>query len=126
MATASEDKPKISELKDHVYGMTDVGKQANQYNKTMKVIGQYIGRVYGHEMKKLVLQLEESEPEEPKYPTSNEDKDKSIWSKKYDLYLKCWNCRKEGHVKKDCPDLQQQRSEASNVQVPFWAGGAGH
>ena len=36
MATASEDKPKIAELKDHVYGMTDVGKQADQYNKTTR------------------------------------------------------------------------------------------
>ena len=88
MAAALEDKPKISELKDHVYGMMDVGKQANQYNKMMKVFGQYIGQVYGHEMKKLVLQLEESEPEEPNYPTSSEEKDKTIWSKKYNLYLK--------------------------------------
>ena len=88
MATASEDKPKIAELKDNVYGMTDVGKQADQYNKTTKAIGHYIGRVYGHEMKKLVLQLEESEPEEPKYPTTNDEKEKAIWSKKYDLYLK--------------------------------------
>ena len=65
MAAALEDKPKISELKDHVYGMTDVGKQANQYNKTTKAIRQYVGRVYGHDMKKLVLQSEDSEPEEP-------------------------------------------------------------
>ena len=43
MATASEDKSKISELKDHVYGMMDVGKQANQYTRTMKAIRQYIG-----------------------------------------------------------------------------------
>jgi len=38
----------------------------------------------------------------------------------------CWNCGKKGHVKKDCPKLQQQTGNASNVQVPHWAGGAGH
>ena len=36
---------------------------------------------------------------------------------------KCWNCGKEEHIKKDCPDLQQQTSEASHVHL-FWAGGA--
>ena len=39
-------------------------------------------------MKKLVLQSEESKPEEPLYLTSTDEKDKAIWSKKYDLYLK--------------------------------------
>jgi len=43
MATASEDKPKISELKDKVHGTTDVGKQADEHSKTAKVIGEYVG-----------------------------------------------------------------------------------
>ena len=86
--TIEEDKPKISELKGHVYGMTEIGKQADQYTKTTKAIGEYVGRMYGHDMKKLVLQLEETRPEEPEYPVDQSDKNKAIWSKKYDLYLK--------------------------------------
>ena len=39
-------------------------------------------------MKKLVLQLEESEPEEPEHPLMTTDKDKAIWSKKCDMCLK--------------------------------------
>jgi len=39
-------------------------------------------------MKKLVLQLEESEPEEPEHPQTTADKDKAIWSKECDLCLK--------------------------------------
>ena len=88
MATASEDKPKISELKDKVCGTTDVGKQADECSKTAKAIGEYVGRVCGHEMKKLVLQLEESEPEEPEHPQTTADKDKAIWSKEHDMRLK--------------------------------------
>ena len=35
-----------------------------------------------------MLQLEDSEPEEPEHPASSEEKDKAIWSKKCDLCLK--------------------------------------
>jgi len=84
----AEEKSKISELKDKVCRIMDVGKQANEHSKTAKAIGEYVGRVYGHEMKKLVLQLEESEPEEPEHPQTTADKDKAIWSKEHDLHLK--------------------------------------
>ena len=66
LAMVEEEKSSRStELLKHTYGTGDIGKQANQYEKTTKAIGDYVGRVYGHEMKKLVLLGTESDPEEP-------------------------------------------------------------
>ena len=74
----------ISELKSHVYGLAN-SKQADQYTKMTKAIAEYVGRVYGHEMKVLVSLGREMEPEEPDYPTdATNEKEKAIWSKKYD------------------------------------------
>ena len=39
-------------------------------------------------MKLLVLQLTESGPTVPTYPTNGTEEEKVIWSKEYDLYLK--------------------------------------
>jgi len=39
----AEDKSKISELKDEVCGITDVGKQADECSKTAKAIGEHVG-----------------------------------------------------------------------------------
>lgn len=88
--TADEaEKSKISELKAHVYGSADAGGQAEEYMKMTKAIGEYVGRVYGKEMKSLVLHLKEGDPEEPDYPDSKgTEKHKAIWSKLYDRYLK--------------------------------------
>jgi len=78
----------IRELKSQVYGLAN-SKQADQYTKTTKAIAEYVGRVYGHEMKVLVSLGREMPPEEPDHPvdTTNE-KEKAIWSKKYDLCTK--------------------------------------
>ena len=41
--TMAEDKSKISELKDKVCRITDVGKQADECSKTAKAIGEHVG-----------------------------------------------------------------------------------
>jgi hypothetical protein len=84
----TEQESSISELKSHVYGLVN-SKQADQYTKMTKAIAEYVGRVYGPEMKVLVSLGQEMEPEEPDYPSDDKDeKAKAIWSKKYDLYTK--------------------------------------
>ena len=88
MSSELEEKVPIAELKGKVHVTADVGKQADQYTKTTKAIGEYIGRVYGQEMKMLVLQLSENGPSEPTYPEQGDDKMKAIWSKEYDHCLK--------------------------------------
>lgn len=83
-----DDVPRLEELKSHVYGI-GASVQADWYTKTTKAIAEYVGRVYGHDMKILVLKGQEAVLEEPEFPadTSNE-KEKAIWSKKYDHFLK--------------------------------------
>jgi len=81
----------IRELKSQVYGLAN-SKQADQYTKTTKAIAEYVGRIYGHEMKVLVSLGREMPPEEPDYPAdATNEKEKAIWSKKYDL------CTKKSH-----------------------------
>jgi len=78
----------ISELQSHVYGLAN-SKQADQYTKTTKAIAEYVGRVYGPDMKVLVSLGKESLPVEPEFPQdATDEKAKAIWSKKYDLYTK--------------------------------------
>lgn len=82
----------LPELKKHRYGVAEVGKRADEYAQTTKAIAEHVGRVHGHEMKQLVLKGEESKFKEPEYPdakTSGDiDRDRAIWSKQYDMYLK--------------------------------------
>ena len=89
MATTKEDNKGFSVLKDHVYSLSVAGKQADRYTKTTKAIAEYVGRVYSHEMKQLVLNGTESVPVEPDYPEGDtpSDRDKSVWSKRYDHFL---------------------------------------
>jgi len=47
----------VCHLKAHIYGVAAAGKQAEEYANTTKMIGEYVGRTYGHDMKNLDLQL---------------------------------------------------------------------
>ena len=85
---SEQEKSPFGELKDKWYVIADAGKQADTYMQTTRAIGEYVGRVYGREMKMLVLQLSESEPTELTYPEQGNDMAKVIWSKEYDHYLK--------------------------------------
>lgn len=82
-----DDVPRLNELKSQVYGM-GASVKADQYAKTTKAIAEYVGQVYGHDMKMLVLKGQETVLQEPEYPTTTNEKEKAIWSKKYDHYLK--------------------------------------
>ena len=80
----------IVELKNHEYDLVD-GGEAYKYDEVTRKIGDYVGRVYGKSMRNLVISLKEDETmKEPEYPTGNNpsEKDKAIWSKKYDHWLK--------------------------------------
>ena len=88
-ASTKADEKGLGSLKGHVYTAA-MGAQADDYTKTTKAIAEYVGRVYGNEMRQLVLNGKESTPTELAYPdgTSATDKDKAIWSKRCDLFLK--------------------------------------
>lgn len=88
MSTESENVS-LLELKNFTYGTAEVGEQVDQYTKTTKAIGDTVGKMFGHEMKKLVLHEEESEPTEPTYPADEKDRKAiAIWNKEYDQWLK--------------------------------------
>jgi len=80
----------ITELGDAVYQLAAVGKQAAKYTKTTKAIAEYVGREYGYEMRSLVLSGKDGAPVEPEYPEGMKpsERDKAVWSKQYNLYLK--------------------------------------
>ncbi len=56
--------------------------------------------------------------------TSDDDEAKVLLAQPK-MTLKCWQCGEKGHLRKDCPHQQQHPDESSNLQVPYWAGGAG-
>ena len=86
----SEDKEKkTTELKAHVYGVANAGKQVDEYTRTTKAIGEHVGRLFGKEMKNLVVHGQETVPVKPAYPgESGSAEAKAVWSKEYDRYLK--------------------------------------
>ena len=67
-----------------------MGAQADNYTKTTKAIAKCVGQVCGNEMQQLVLSGTGSTPAEPTYPDDMNatNKDKAIWSKQCDLFLK--------------------------------------
>ena len=58
----------IKELELHSYGVTGVAQQADQYTHTTKAIAEYVGRIFGHEMKLLVSAGTELVPTKPVFP----------------------------------------------------------
>ena len=88
MSSGTVESSLIKELKEKKYTLGEKGTQADMYTWTMKAIGEYVGQVYGKEMKTLVLQLLECGLTEPNYPDNGNEKQKAIWSKEYDQYLK--------------------------------------
>ena len=89
MVKESKEKSGISELKGKLYSMADgKGSQADKYMQTTKAIAEYVGRIFGREMKVLVSNGAETVFEEPEYPKEQDKGKEAIWSKKYDQYLK--------------------------------------
>lgn len=91
MTVEKDDKDKgLGALKESVYSLSVAGKQADGYTKTTKAIAEYVGRVYGNDMKQLVLNGTENIPMEPVYPEGDgtTDKERAIWSKRYDQFMR--------------------------------------
>jgi hypothetical protein len=88
MAAPSKTEEGLEALKNHQYRISAVGLQADEYTKTTRAIAEYTARVYGHEMKQLVLLGKEATPVAPTYPEKGSDGEKAVWSKMYDQYLR--------------------------------------
>ena len=80
----------IAELDGYVYLLALVSMQVDKYTKTTKAIAEYVGREFGQEMRMLVLKGTDGAPKEPQYPEGDQvtEKDKAIWSKEYNVYVK--------------------------------------
>ena len=76
------------DLKSQVYAFAKSGGQADGYAKTTKAIGEYVGKLYGHEMSVMVLQLTETNIAAPVLADKADRSQELIWGKEYDLYLK--------------------------------------
>ena len=87
---ASEDKEKrAAELKAHAHGMAKAGEQVGEHARTMKAIGKCFGRLFGKEMKNLVVHGRESVPVNPAYPVeSGNAEEKAAWRKERNRHLK--------------------------------------
>ena len=89
MRIKSEAVDSLHELKGYECDLTDA-KEAYKYDDIVKKIGEYVGRVYGKEMKTLAMSGIEMSYTKPAYPSGDESNDekKAIWNIKYDLYMK--------------------------------------
>jgi hypothetical protein len=82
-----------AELGNNVYqyGTQD---QGDRFTRTTEAIAHYVGREYGKEMRLLVKNQEEIEPEEPVMPDKEEAKSPFVM-KKYKTELKQYYFKKE-------------------------------
>lgn len=79
--TANEDIIKAAKY-------TIAAGQAGRYERTTKAIGEYVGKLYGYEMKILILELKETTFQPPDLPDQPTKVQEMAWSKEYDLHLK--------------------------------------
>ena len=88
-AAAKIENKGLGSLKGQQYTAA-MGTQADNCTKTTKAIAKYMGRVYGNEMRQLVLSGNESTPTKPVQPddTNATNKDKATWGKQCGLFLK--------------------------------------
>eukprot|EP00977_Amphora_coffeiformis_P021618 scaffold9572_cov157-Amphora_coffeaeformis.AAC.5 len=84
--TGKNDKGPTTQM----YSLSVAGKQACGYNETTKAIAKYVGHTYGHKMKCLVMNRNDSAPVEPAYPEGDDplERGKAVWSKRYDQFLR--------------------------------------
>ena len=89
MKIKSEAVDGLIEFKGYDFDLTDA-REAYKYDDVVQKIGECVGRVYGKEMKALVISNFEAAYTTPTYPTGDDltDEKKSIWNKEYDLYMK--------------------------------------
>ena len=79
----------LNELKGHGFDLTDA-RESHTYDDAVKKIGECVGRVYGKEMKTLVISSVKMSYTKPACPSGDEwnDEKKAIWNKEYDLHMK--------------------------------------
>ena len=94
------DSEAINELKGWEFDLTDA-RDAYKFDDVKKRIGEYVGRVYGKDMKRLVVSNTEATITKPVYPSGNTatDESKAVWSKEYDQYMKQTNKYEEDKAK---------------------------
>lgn len=106
------------------------GVKADQHAKAAKAIAERAGRAHCHDMKILVLKGQEAALQEPEHPQAKDEKEKTIWSKKHDHYLKReQHCKGQkakalAAVTGQCDDpLQSQVETASECEAALlrWA-----
>lgn len=81
------------------YTITKLGSQVDVFAETTKVIGEYVGKEFGHEMKLLVTQGKETTFPVPILPENASRQHELMWSKDYDLHLKKKNQYEEQKAK---------------------------
>ena len=89
MKISSEAMEAIAELKGHTFDLAD-SDQAYVYDEVVRELGEYVGRVCGKDMKKLLVSNVALTLTKPIYPTGtdNIEEKKAVWSKEYDQWMK--------------------------------------
>jgi hypothetical protein len=78
----------VVELKGKKYRISKLASQVDIYAVTMRVIGEYVGKEFGHKMRMLVLYGKGSTFAAPTLDASVMKQDEMKWSKYYDVYIK--------------------------------------